>query len=99
MGLSGGEIFLVVLVALMLFGAKSIPDIAKGMGKAMKEFKKAADEIKDELNKSSDGSLNEIRQIKNEVEQSVTEHLPEIPSISNPLDEIKQDINNTINKQ
>jgi sec-independent protein translocase protein TatA len=99
MGLSGGEIFLVVLVALMLFGAKSIPDIAKGLGKAMKEFKKAADEIKDELNKSTDGSLNDLKQIKNEVEQSVAEHIPEIPSISNPLDEIKQDINNTINKQ
>ncbi|MFN8207574.1 MAG: twin-arginine translocase TatA/TatE family subunit [Bacteroidales bacterium] len=98
MGLSGGEIFLVVLVALMLFGAKSIPDIAKGMGKAMKEFKKAADEIKDELNKSSDGSLGEIRQIKNDLEQAVNEHLPDVPSITNPIDEIKQDLNNTINR-
>ncbi|NMB71540.1 MAG: twin-arginine translocase TatA/TatE family subunit, partial [Bacteroidales bacterium] len=45
MGLSGGEILLVVLVALMLFGAKSIPEIMRGIAKGMHEFRKAADEI------------------------------------------------------
>src|SRR5512133_2898330 len=97
MGLSGGEIFIVILVALMLFGAKSIPDIARGLGKAMREFKKATDEIKDELNRS-DGSLNDLKQIRNDIESTVSNHIPEIHSIENPLDDIKQDLNNTINK-
>ena len=42
---SGGEILLIFLVVLLLFGAKRLPEIARSMGKAMNEFKKAKDEI------------------------------------------------------
>jgi sec-independent protein translocase protein TatA len=94
MGLSGGEIFLVILVALMLFGAKGIPDIARGLAKGMKEFKKAADEIKEELNKSTDGSISEISNIRNDLEKSITDS---IPQINNPIEEVKQDINKNLN--
>ena len=40
-GLGGGEIFLLVVVILLLFGAKRIPDLARGFGKGIKEFKDA----------------------------------------------------------
>jgi TatA/E family protein of Tat protein translocase len=40
-GLGGGEIFLLVLIILLLFGAKRIPDLARGLGKGIKEFKDA----------------------------------------------------------
>ncbi len=48
--ISGGEIVLVMLLALLFFGSKAIPDIAKTLGKGMREFKKATNEIKRELN-------------------------------------------------
>lgn len=48
--ISGQEIFIVLLVVLLLFGAKKIPDIARGLGKGIHEFRKAASEIKDEMN-------------------------------------------------
>ena len=41
-GLGGGEIFLIVLLILLLFGAKRIPDLARGIGKGIREFKDAS---------------------------------------------------------
>lgn len=47
--ISGAEIFIILIVILLLFGSKKIPEIAKGLGKGLKEFKKATDEIKKEI--------------------------------------------------
>ncbi len=48
-GLGGWEILLVVLVLLIFFGAKKIPELARGLGKGIREFKDATKEIKDEI--------------------------------------------------
>ncbi len=45
--LGGGEIFLIVLVILIFFGPKKIPEIAQGLGKGIREFKKAASELQE----------------------------------------------------
>ncbi len=50
--LGGPEIFVVVLVILLLFGAKKIPDLARGMGKGIREFKDATKEIKKEVDEA-----------------------------------------------
>ena len=42
-GLGGGEIFLLVVVILILFGGKRIPELARGLGKGIREFKDAKD--------------------------------------------------------
>lgn len=47
--LGGGEVFVILFVILMLFGAKKIPELARGMGQGIKEFKKATREVTDEL--------------------------------------------------
>ena len=39
----GGEIILILAIVLILFGAKKLPELAKGLGQGMKEFKKATD--------------------------------------------------------
>ncbi|MCD6099489.1 MAG: twin-arginine translocase TatA/TatE family subunit [Candidatus Neomarinimicrobiota bacterium] len=49
-----GEILLIFLVLLLLFGAKRLPELARGLGKSLKEFKKATREIEDEINESLD---------------------------------------------
>jgi len=51
--MSGGEMLVVVLIALLLFGAKAIPDIARTLGKGMREFKKATSEIQREISEST----------------------------------------------
>ena len=52
-GLGGGEIFLLVVVILLLFGAKRIPDLARGIGKVIKEFKDASKGIDTDKENSS----------------------------------------------
>ena len=41
-GLGGGEILIIALVLLLMFGGKKIPELMKGLGKGMKEFKDAS---------------------------------------------------------
>ena len=48
--LGGQEMLLVFLVILLLFGAKKLPELAKGLGKSAGEFKKARGEFEKELN-------------------------------------------------
>jgi sec-independent protein translocase protein TatA len=43
-GISGGELVLLAVVILILFGARKIPDFAKGLGQGIKEFRKASKE-------------------------------------------------------
>ena len=43
--LGAGEIILILLVILLLFGAKKIPELAQGLGKGMKEFKKSLEKL------------------------------------------------------
>lgn len=42
------ELFILVFIVLLLFGAKKLPELARGMGSAMKEFKKANKEEEDD---------------------------------------------------
>lgn len=44
------EILLIVLVVLIFFGAKKIPELAQGLGKGIREFKKATREIENDVN-------------------------------------------------
>lgn len=53
-GLSGGELLVVLAIVLILFGAKKIPDFAKGLGQGIKEFRKASREVQDELERATD---------------------------------------------
>ncbi len=45
------ELLLVFLIVLLIFGGKKIPEIARGLGKGINEFKKAKDGIEDEIKK------------------------------------------------
>lgn len=47
------EITLIILVLLVFFGAKKIPELAKGLGKGIREFKDATKEIKNEIQENS----------------------------------------------
>jgi len=54
LGLSGTELVLVLVAILILFGAKRIPEFAKGLGKGINEFKKASREVTDEIERSAE---------------------------------------------
>jgi len=52
MNLAGPDLIIILLIVLVLFGAKKLPELARGMGQAVKEFQKAKDEFSDELHKA-----------------------------------------------
>ena len=52
--LGTGELVLIVLVVLLLFGGKKIPELMRGMGKGVRSFKDGMREVEDELNKPLD---------------------------------------------
>jgi sec-independent protein translocase protein TatA len=54
--LGGWEIVLILAVVLILFGAKKLPELAKGLGQGIKEFKKATRDVTDEIQSAMDDS-------------------------------------------
>jgi sec-independent protein translocase protein TatA len=52
--LGGGEIILILCVVLLMFGAKKLPELAKGLGQGIKEFKKATRDVTDEMHNAMD---------------------------------------------
>lgn len=54
MGLGAPEIILIVLALVLLFGAKKIPELMRGLGSGIKEFKKAANDVNADESKLDD---------------------------------------------
>jgi len=53
-GLGIWELLVILVIVLLLFGgAKKLPELAKGLGKGIKEFKKASNDIKEEVEKAT----------------------------------------------
>ena len=71
------EIIIILFVVLLLFGPKKIPEIARGLGKGMNEFKKATAEIKKEIN-------SEVNEIKSTTVKEV-ENIKSYVNIDNTL--------------
>lgn len=80
--ISGSEIVVVFLAVLLLFGAKSIPDMARMLGKGMREFRKATDEIQREFNNSTSDIKREIEQTTQSIDQSIQNIKSDLDSAS-----------------
>lgn len=65
--ISGGEILVVLLLVIMFFGANRIPEIARGIGKGIREVRSATEDIKNEINKTSAGS--DIKKFQEKIEK------------------------------
>lgn len=77
--ISGAEIFFILFIVVLVFGSDKLPEIARGMGKGMRQLKDATDDVKREITKSAenhgiDKELTEgIEKDLNEVKKSVEE--------------------------
>lgn len=57
LNLMGPDMIVILLIVLLLFGAKKLPELARGMGRAVKEFGAARDEIERELSQSNTSAI------------------------------------------
>ncbi len=74
--LGGWEIVLILAVVLILFGAKKLPELAKGLGSGIKEFKKATREVTDEIQSAVDED-NYSSPPPRKIDYSAQKNLPE----------------------
>jgi sec-independent protein translocase protein TatA len=66
LNISGGEIVVVLLLVIMFFGANKLPEIARGLGKGIRQVRNATDEIKQEISKTDEGDS--LRKFKEKIE-------------------------------
>ncbi|MBN1272660.1 MAG: TatA/E family twin arginine-targeting protein translocase [Candidatus Aminicenantes bacterium] len=66
------EILIILVIALIIFGPKKLPEIGKSIGRAMREFRKTSDEIKDRIEEEI--QTQDFRDIKNELEKDIEEN-------------------------
>jgi sec-independent protein translocase protein TatA len=95
LNLGGGEIMVVLLFVLLFFGSKSIPDLARGLGKGLREIREASENIKREIEKGvNDTSSNKEspKQASDGITDLIKEHKDEVQAQSQkpssvPLDQ------------
>jgi len=70
---SGQEILVVVLAVLLLFGSKEIPRMARMFGQGMKEFRRATDDIKREIQDNSGDVVKDFKEIRDDLKKDANE--------------------------
>jgi TatA/E family protein of Tat protein translocase len=93
--LSGGELILVFLAFLLLLGSNKIPELARGLGKGLREFKRATDDIKKEINQSTDGISNEISESVGGIRKNITDITSNLTS---DIKKSAEDVQKTLNE-
>lgn len=89
--ISGAEIFVILVIVVMVFGADKLPEIARGLGKGMRQVKDATNDIKREIKNSAeknDIDLDVASSIKKEINK-VTDN---IEDYSQPVKKVKDTI-------
>ncbi|MDI1257162.1 MAG: twin-arginine translocase TatA/TatE family subunit [Flavobacterium sp.] len=99
-GIDGSELFLIIIVAIMLFGSKNIPEVARNLAKGLAQLKNATNDIKSEITKSAEengfdvksltgGLTEEIDSVKHNIKK-----MTENSGINQELEGIQQNFRN-----
>ena len=67
--ISGGEIIFILIAVVLLFGSKNLPEIARTIGKGIKQFKDAANDIKNDLTEENKDMVDDLKDIKKNTDQ------------------------------
>jgi sec-independent protein translocase protein TatA len=88
LNLGGGEVMLILLVVLLFFGSKSIPDLARGLGKGLREIREASENIRREIEQGAQNPVKEVDAIlkdaQNTEDASVAVNKPEEEKSTSP---------------
>lgn len=94
--ISGGEIFVILIVVVMVFGADKLPQIARELGKGMRQIKNATNDIKREIQNSAEKNDLDI-DVAARVRNEVNKIKDNFDDFSNPVKKIKTDIEKSLN--
>ena len=92
-GIGGGELILILVVVLMLFGSDKIPDIARTMGKAMAQLKNATHDIKSEIQKGAEANgldAKSLTDFTGNITQEINKAKDNLLKDTDPIKEIKK---------
>jgi sec-independent protein translocase protein TatA len=93
--ISGAEIFVILLIVVMLFGADKLPEIARGLGKGMRQIKDATNDIKREIKNSADKNDIDIDAVKN-IRKEISKVKDNFDDYTKPVSKIKDTITDEI---
>lgn len=82
--ISGGEIGFILFVILLVFGADKVPEIARGMGKAMRQIKDATNDIKSEITKGAEKQGIDI-DITKDVQKQIDQVKEDVDEVTGPI--------------
>jgi sec-independent protein translocase protein TatA len=82
--ISGAEIAFILFIVLMVFGADKVPDIARGIGKGMRQIKDATNDIKSEITKSAEKQGLNV-DITKEVRKEIDTIKEDVDEITGPI--------------
>ncbi len=89
--ISGAEIFVILLIVVMLFGADKLPEIARGLGKGMRQVKDATNDIKREIKNSAEKNDIDLDVAKN-VRKEINKVKDNFDNFTKPVSKIKDKI-------
>ncbi|MEM0518518.1 MULTISPECIES: Sec-independent protein translocase subunit TatA/TatB [Aequorivita] len=82
--ISGAEIGFILFIILLVFGADKVPEIARGLGKAMRQVKDATNDIKSEITKSAEKQGIDI-DISKDVKQQIDKVKEDVEEVTGPV--------------
>jgi sec-independent protein translocase protein TatA len=94
LNMGGGEIMLILVVVLLLFGGKKLPELARGLGKGIRDFKDASEGVKREIHRNinASGITDEIDSVMND-NNTASRYHPTEPVVTEVATPGKEGIN------
>lgn len=82
--ISGGELMVIMLFALLFFGSKGIPDLARTLGRTMRQVRDASNEVQREIQRGAHEVTSAVNEQRRSFQQQLEENRPAPPAIPPP---------------
>ena len=99
LNMGGGEIFLIAIAVLLLFGGKKLPELARGLGKGIREFKDASEGVKREIHRNINSVTTDEEEKKEELNHSNYHHPTEDQEMLSTADDVPYNYTETVDQQ
>ena len=93
-GIGGGELIFIIFIVLMLFGSDKIPEMARALGKGMRQLKDATNEIKSEIHKGAEanGLDKSVFDVKGSITSEIDKAKESLMTNSEDIEKTKQEL-------